>query len=118
MVFFYVHTKNSAGLVLPDTNVQFCRNHTCTHNDRVYFSIRKTTLRYISPFGDPQISLVINIYFLIYLESGGRFKIQLKSGFDIGFEFKFETQHTWNVNDVTGNDSSNFNLQPLRGHFR
>ena len=50
--------------------------------NRVYFSIRKTTLRYISPFQDPHISLVINVYFLIYffvyLESGGRFKIEIE----------------------------------------
>ena len=47
------------------------------------------TLCYISPFQDPQTSLVINVYFLVYffvyLESGGRFKFELKFGFKIGF---------------------------------
>ena len=40
------------------------------------------TLRYISPIRDSQISLVINVYFLIYffvyLESGGGFKIWIE----------------------------------------
>ena len=35
--------------------------------NRVYFSFRKTTLRYVSPSRDLQISLVINVYFHKYL---------------------------------------------------
>ena len=46
----------------------------------LYFSFRKTTLCYVSPSLDLQISLVINVYFLIhffvYLENGGRFKLK------------------------------------------
>ena len=63
---------------------------------RVYFSIRKTTLPYVSPSRDFQISLVIDdyfliyflIYFFVYLERGGRFKIlKLKFVCEIEFEF-------------------------------
>jgi hypothetical protein len=39
-------------------------------------------------------SLIFNVYFLIYffvyLESGGRFKIWLKFGYEVEFEFEFE----------------------------
>ena len=49
------------------------------------------TLRYVSPFWDPQTSLVINVYFLIYflvyLESGGRFKFEFKFGFETEFDY-------------------------------
>ena len=45
----------------------------------MYFSFRKTTLCYVSPSRDLQISLVIDIYFLIYffvsLEDGRRSKL-------------------------------------------
>ena len=46
----------------------------------LYFSFRKTTLCYVSPSLDLQISLVINVYFLIhffvYLENGGIFELK------------------------------------------
>ena len=53
------------------------------YNIRMYFSFRKTTLHYVSPSRDPQISMVIHVYFLVYfliyffvyLGWGGRFKI-------------------------------------------
>ena len=70
------------------------------------------------PLGTLRYHWSLIFTFLFTWKVAGDLKFKLKSGFDIGFEFKFETQHTWNVNDVTGNDSSNFNLQPLRGHFR
>jgi hypothetical protein len=64
----------------------------------VYFSIRKTTLRYVSPSLDLQTSLVITvsflIYFFVYLESGGRFQI-LK----IGLKFRYEVEFEFNLED-------------------
>ena len=38
----------------------------------LYFSFRKTTLCYVSPSQDLQISLVINVYFLIYLTKASK----------------------------------------------
>ena len=58
------------------------------------FFFRKTKLRYVSPSRDPQIVLVINVYFPIYfpisyLERAGRFKI-LRFEIELGYEIEFE----------------------------
>ena len=52
---------------------------------------------------DPQTSLVINVYFLVYifvyLEIGGGFKFELKFGFKIECELKFGFKIEYELED-------------------